>query len=559
MLLGSIRPVSLERWPCGVAFLDGFDEATGSTAVRLLTLACSSFLLLASNVEAQVYGPSIPPVTPQPTQPAVPQTSAPTSPIVFSFALQELLTNNVNLTPSDARRGDLVTQLTPTVTLNEKSAHASLTGTIAAPILLYARTAAENNQAFAQANVTGTVEAIDKFFFVDGAVSVQQQYLTPLGAVPVDLSNATQNRYTSQSYSVSPYLKGVAQGGINYELRDNNIWSNLNGTPIGLSGAYTNELVGHMIRDPAPWGWSVDYDGTRVKFTDQGPQVTQLARLSALYQVEPQLQFSIDGGYEKNRYPLSNYQGAIYGVGGRWQPTDRTNITAGWEHRFFGSSYYFTFDHRTPLSVWSINASRNTTSYPQQLASLPAGSSVALLLNQLLSSSIPDPVQRLSYIDQLIQSGGFPTLTSAAVNLYTQEILLQETATGTVGLIGARNKIFLTGFYLRNQPISGSGTALPGLLLGNNTTQSGGDITWTHNLTSFTTLTASFNYLHTLNNAPPTGTTNQGWVRAQITTNISPDTSLYAGARYQVFRSDITAASDYNEAAVFVGLSYTYH
>jgi len=115
----------------------------------------------------------------------------------------------------------------------------------------------------------------------------------------------------------------------------------------------------------------------------------------------------------------------------------------------------------------------------------------------------------------------------------------------------------LTGFYLRSEPISGSGTPLPGLLpSANNNTQSGGDIAWTHNLTSLSSLTASVSYLHTVANAPPFGTTNQGFVRLLLSTNVSPQTSLIAGARYQILHSDIT--NNYSEAAVFVGLTYTY-
>lgn len=515
-------------------------------------------LLRASDASAQFAPDQLYPQSSFPSIPqASPQTSQPTSPYVASVSLLETLTNNVNLSPSGSTQGDLVTQLTPSLSVVEKGARTSLNASIAAPILLYARTASENNQAYAQAAVTGTVEAVEKFFFVDGAVNVSQQYLTPLGAVPLGLANATQNRYTSQTYSTDPYIKGVFQGGVNYELRDNNIWVNLSGSPISLSNSYTNELIGRLAKDPIPWGWSVDYDGTRVKFNNQGPIDTELARARLAYQVDPELRVSADAGYEDNRYPLASSQGPIYGIDAHWQPTQRTDVKAGWEHRFFGASYYLAFDHRTPLSVWSVNASRNITTYPQQLATLPAGSTVALLLDQLLLTSIPDPGQRQAYINQLIQSGGLPTLTSAPINFYTQQILLQETATATVGLLGARNRIFLTAYYLRNEPISGSGQALPGLISSlNNNTQTGGNIVWTHNLTSATSLSTGAFFLRTVANAPPTGTTRQGWIRVMLTTDLSPRTSVYAGARYQVLRSDIT--NDYNEAAVFVGLTYTY-
>ena len=95
----------------------------------------------------------------------------------------------------------------------------------------------------------------------------------------------------------------------------------------------------------------------------------------------------------------------------QWNPTERTNVVGKWEHRFFGSSYLFTFDHRTPLSSINVQASRNTTSYPQQYLSVPATGNVPLMLNFLLLSRFPDPVQRLNAINQIVQDQGLPNDT----------------------------------------------------------------------------------------------------------------------------------------------------
>ena len=57
-------------------------------------------------------------------------------------------------------------------------------------------------------------------------------------------------------------------------------------------------------------------------------------------------------------------------------------------------------------------------------------------------------------------------------------------------------------------------------------------------------------------NQPLTGTTNNGSVRLFLTQPISERTTVFAGARYQIGRSDLSP--DYNEAAIFAGLNYTY-
>src|SRR5262245_10542471 len=54
-----------------------------------------------------------------------------------SIGLEETLTNNVNLEPTDVRRGDLVTAITPSVSFAGATAHSTLTGRISVPILLY--------------------------------------------------------------------------------------------------------------------------------------------------------------------------------------------------------------------------------------------------------------------------------------------------------------------------------------------------------------------------------------------------------------------------------------
>ncbi len=311
--------------------------------------------------------------------------------IVPSFAISETLTNNVNLAPSGSARGDLVTQLTPSFSVNETGTRATLTGTVSVPLLLYVNTGAENNTAYAQANLIGSVEAIEKFFFIEGAIDASPQYFTPFGAQPQGLANATQNRYQSSLYRISPYIKGGSPGDVEYVVRNDNIWSTLNGAPVSTSNSYTNQIVANVGRHATQLGWSLEYNYSSVKFNSQPALVTQLGRLRLDHSPDPQLKLSVSGGYEAEDYTLSSSNGPIYGIGGTWHPTDRTSVDAFWEHRFFGSSYLFNFNHRMPLSVWSAYASRNITSYPQQIGTLQAGVNISTLLNQLFLSSLPDP------------------------------------------------------------------------------------------------------------------------------------------------------------------------
>jgi uncharacterized protein (PEP-CTERM system associated) len=468
--------------------------------------------------------------------------------------IEETFTNNVNLQPNDVRRSDWVTQLTPGFNVALVGAHSSLTGSVSVPILLYARTGGENNKVEPQVSLLGNAELIEHLLYVDGLIAVNQQYLTPFGQRSGSLANSTDNRYTAQEYRLSPYVRGSAGSDYSYELRDNNIWSNGNNTVV--NGSYTNELVGFFRRDPRPLGWAVEIDRTSTKFQDQSRQLQELARLRGLYQADPQMLLSASAGYEYNDLLIETKEDVIYGVGVRWRPSERTNLDASWEHRYFGSSYNVVFDHRTPLSVWSLVASRNVTSYPQQLGALPGGIDVAAALNQLFLSRVTDPVARQNIVSQLIQDRGLPPFLSDPVTIYTQQLQLQETLIGTIGLLGARNSVFGSIYRQRVEPVSGSGNVLPPELESlQNNTQVGGNLVWTHSLTPQVALSGSIDGSRTTDNAGP-GVTRQGTVRLGVTTPLSLLTTIYAGLRYQISRSNVNF--DYNEAAAFVGLYHRF-
>ena len=506
-----------------------------------------------------VYGPA--PAAPEPAQQA-PTQQARARPwfIEPSIGAEFDLTDNVDLAPSSSRKSDFVTQITPALLVHEKGAHTSLDGTIALPILLYARTGGENNYVRPEVSLTGNAELVPRFFYVDGSVQVSQQYLSPFGARPQNLVNATNNRYTSQSYQVAPFIKGQPAGGLSYELRDRNTWTNETNTSIPTNRAYTNEVIGNLTREPQPFGWALEYDRASTRFPDQEPQITDLSRGRALWKPDPQLELSATAGYEDNQFPLVRESGATYGAGFKWHASERTEFDVDWEHRFFGGSYHVSFEHRTPLSVWSLRASRDITTYPQQVANLAAGSDVSTLLNQLFSSRVSDPAQRQQLVDQLIRDRGLPAQLSSSLVLFNEQVTLQEELQASVALLGARNAVFISGYRSRTEPVGPQEVLDLLTALQTNNTQTGGGVVWTYKLTQLYTLSTTGDYAHTVPNGDvagaSTGTTDQWTFRLVVSAPLSPLTDIFAGARYQKLNSDVTPG--YREAAVFAGLRHVF-
>jgi uncharacterized protein (PEP-CTERM system associated) len=147
-------------------------------------------------------------------------------------------------------------------------------------------------------NLLGDLNFFDKVFHIEGAVNVSQQFFTPFGAQPVDLANSTANRYRSTTYRLSPYAQGKFGEGIEYELRNNNIWANLGNSPVETSNSRTTELVASAgTTGDRRIGWNLYYDYADTTFTSQQSSiVTQLGRVSPYYGISPQLRITSSVG-----------------------------------------------------------------------------------------------------------------------------------------------------------------------------------------------------------------------------------------------------------------------
>lgn len=492
-----------------------------------------------------------------------------------SVSLLSTWTSNVDLESSAQRRSDWINQLTPGLVFSGKSAHANIAGAVSLPVLVYARTS-ENNYVAPQANVNGTMELVDRLLFVDASVNVSQQYANPFGARPTDLASSTQNRYTSQIYSVSPYLKGEMRDGLDYELRQTSTWTNATGidggNASGIAGTHSfmSEEKAHVARAPQPGGWRVDFDRADLRYYGEGVQpgfdreTIQQGQVSLDYRFDPTLQVSAVGGYEDDDFFGTGQHGAVYGGGIDWRPDARTHFTARAQHHFYGAGYDVSLDHRTPLSVWSVKATRSLTSYPQQLGTLAAGTNVAALLDSLFSSRVTDPSQRQALVNQAMAQRGLPQTLGSALALYGQQITLAESETATFGLLGARNSVFLNAFRTRNEPVPGvpSDVLTPLFIDLIDNTQVGANVVWTHQFTGNLSGSLNGGWSRTTQNggafASPfdNGSTRLYTIDATLSRTVSKLTSLLAGLRYQDSSSDIEAS--YREFAVYVGVTHRF-
>jgi uncharacterized protein (PEP-CTERM system associated) len=145
---------------------------------------------------------------------------------------------------------------------------------------------------------------------------------------------------------------------------------------------------------------------------------------------------------------------------------------------------------------------------------------------------------------------------SSPLQLYSQQITLAESVVGTVGLIGARNTVFVSLFRARNEPLL-SATVTAGLAdILAASTQTGTNGVWTLKLTPLYTLNTTVDWVRTTGNGDSRRESNQYTLSSVIEAPLSPLTKIFGGARYQRFLSDVE--TDYREAAAFFGISHVF-
>ena len=83
-----------------------------------------------------------------------------------------------------------------------------------------------NNRFVNTLSALANLEAVENFFFIDARASISQQFLSPFGPTPTDLSTATSNRTNVTTLGVSPYIRGAfGATGMTYLVRNDSYWT----------------------------------------------------------------------------------------------------------------------------------------------------------------------------------------------------------------------------------------------------------------------------------------------------------------------------------------------
>lgn len=461
---------------------------------------------------------------------------------------------------SGAAQDDTVLDVRPRIRILGEGARLRIAGSVALNGIAYLDHT-QPNRILPEGDLTARLEAVERWLFLEGAVRAAQTSSDPFGVRPD--ASSTSNTLTTTQGRFSPSIESAIGPLTRYRIRSDNTWTKESAAdstvsaPAGGAG-YFGRHSASIEHDPQPFGWRVEAERTDTRYDDgvTASLVTDLARVRVDYAITPDLSAGLRGGYERSNFLPSDQRHTIYGGQVRWQPSARTLFSAEGERRYFGSAWRVGFDHRMPQLAMSASLTRGVQSSPQSLFDLPATGNVAALLDAIFTTRFPDPAERGRVVQKFINDQGLPSATLGPTSIYSQRLSLVTSRSGSVGLIGVRNSLVLSGYYTRTEDVPDATSLITGLLANNNL-QYGAGLTFSHRLAASVSLGASVDWsrIRALDAAAPEVTTQYG-ARVQLSVQASPKTVAIFGGRYRKLES--TVAVPGHEGSVYMGLDHRF-
>ncbi len=473
-----------------------------------------------------------------------------------TIAVDETLTNNLFLTSTN-RTSDLVTGITPGISIEGQGRRVSLRLNYGLTQYLYARESSQNNLQHSL-NATGTLEAIEDFFFIDANATISQQLISAFGATSPSSANINNNQTETAYYSISPYIKGRLLTSTEYYLRYTP--STMSADSSAVSDTTTNQWVGR-VNGNTRWSrltWSIDASSISTEYDVGRDRDDTRYGLTLSYALTPQFQFSLIAGRETNNLvSLENETYSDSGYGIVWTPSPRTKLEGRMTRRFFGNGYNIVFSHRMPRSLLSYTASRDVSYQPAGVGNTGQGSNYDAYYAIIAANNpglAPDAIR--AQVNQVLQGRGVPADGTVVNGFLTNRPSLQKLQQLSYALLGARNTLTFSATESQQQPLGVVSGVTDDYSLANEVTQRGFGIIWGHQLTGLSSLSLSLNEQRSLAKRTNAVDTKTQGAYLLFTTQLSPKTQANIGARHVI--SDGGFDADYTESALTAALSHSF-
>lgn len=476
-------------------------------------------------------------------------------------AVSVTATDNSAYAAVEDGRSDVIVGLAPRLRFYNRGARVNFQGDVSATALHYTRST-QSNKVLPQADLALQANVVEGWAHLDGRARVDQGASDPYG--PRSEGPTSVNKLTTRSLRLSPYIERRLSADLAFLARSDHLWTRRNGEFAATDprrDAYEEQQTVRLERDALPFGWSGEYVRQETRFSGDSTAGLrmQTARATVDYALDTQLVLGLVGGWERARFQDDEESDSLYGIRGRWQPTERTALSALVERRFFGTGWNALASHRTPFLVLQVRSFRQPVGLPNSdLLPLGAASSVAELLDAILTTRYPDPLAREPIVRELIDELGLPEVLPGPTNVYSDYPQVQTGTSLGAAFLGRRTIASVSLYERRYRQLTRSGTG-PSIdpLLASDNKQRGASVEVTRRLTELTALNLLLRSTRIEGLGIREGeAAREKTARLSLVRALSPKTAASIGVRRQLF--DSTGSRDAQETAVFAALVHRF-
>ncbi len=476
------------------------------------------------------------------------------------MSAQTTWTSNAGLVGPGSETEDTIIEVTPSLGVHTRGKRLRLSGDVGAAAIHYVN-GAGRDQVQPHVRLLGNLEAIERLFFVDARVVTTQLAQDPF--VGRAEGSTSANVMTATTYAVSPYVDWRMSARTRLLLRNDQTSTQTRGATTDVRDGRFSRSDARLEVAPQPLGLTLNTQRNESRFSGQAQDSLQqtISRITLLWAPTPEWVLSTHSGRETTKTNgMQLVDDTIYGGGFEWRPGPRTTFRGMQEHRFFGTGWDVVFTHRMPWLAWDVRATRELTSFPQELLTLTSGGgtggNVALLLDAMLATRFPDPVERARQVQEIIRSQGLPATLGGSLTIYTPEVFVSTARSISLGLMGVNSSVTWSGSTQRVQTAQAGGVGSAAFASAGvgSSDQFVSALHVSHRLGRALTFSMTFSraYIEGLGTGLLDETLQRS-MRAALTQQLSPRTQLTFGARRRFSESRI--ATDFTENAVFAALS----
>lgn len=466
--------------------------------------------------------------------------------------LTETLSDNVAINRSQGNKeGDLITQLSPGIRIDGKSARLKALFDYALNAQMYAKTDYSRTQN--SLNSFATLEAVDNWLFVDANARIAQQSISAFGAQSPGTSSINANSTETRTFGLTPYIRGELGGLVDYSLRHNR--STTRSDANRIANIDLSEWAG-QVKGSTPFRnlqWAADAITQSADYSTG--RKTDASRFTGrlTYAITPQFRIIGSGGWEENNYASVDQQGrTTHGYGFDWNPTERTKFSAFKERRFFGDGHNISFSHRFPKSSIRFTDTRNVSVLPNQFASQGYGDVYDLIAAQF--ASLPEPDRTTAIQNFFLANPTLDPNAQVTSSFLTSRATIQRRQQLSLVFLGARNSITLLANRNLSQSTLASAGAVDDFTQASEIRQQGFSVNYSHRLSSLSTLNALLSRQESTGSGTNTLKTTTNLYQLNLSTKLGAKTLGSLSVRH----SDSDGTVSFKENALIGTLTYTY-